>query len=478
MSSLKEKSVKGIGWIAVEQFGQHGVRFIFGIILARLLTPEDFGLVGMVSVFFALAMVFVESGFSSAYIQKKEVDELDANTIFYFNIIVSFFVYLLLWISAPFIAEFYSEPQLIPLVRVMSIVVIINAFQLIQSANIARNVNFKLRTKAHLTGVLLGGVLGITAAYKGFGVWSLVIQSLTRVFIQTVLLWIMSKWWPRLIFSIRRLKEMFSFSLWILLGMIFQTFFDNIYILTIGKFFPTAQLGFYTKAKQLQRMPTDNIVKAIDGVAFPVLSKFQDDNKQMVNAIRKFLKNAMFMVASLTIILIVIAKPFVLLVLTDKWEPMIPLLQLLCVVGLLYPIHSINVRTLLAKKKSKLNFNISLVKNGLRFLNIVLMYRYSVMHIILGEMIISLLALYINAFYLKRLTNYGFFDQMKDIYKIILGSIFALLAGGAIVYTQEINFIMMGIAIIITVGVYLFFMYLLEKKLIIEFIGLIKSIRK
>ncbi len=468
MSSLKEKSIKGIFWLLIENFGQHFIRFFFGIILARLLMPEDFGIIGIITVIFTLAMVFVESGFSSAYVQKKEADDLDANTIFYFNILVSTFAYFVLWISAPLIARFYEEPELIKLTRVMSLVVIINAFQLIQYANIARDVNFKLRTKASLPAILLGGVLGVTAAYLGFGVWSLVIQSLSRVFIKAIGLWLLSSWRPSLMFSYERLKIMFSFSAWILFSSLIKTFFDNIYILTIGKFFPTSQLGFYTKAKQIQGIPTGNIVNAIDGVSFPVLAKFQDDNVKMVSGIRKFLKYTMFITTSLTAILLIIAKPFVLLILTEKWEPMIPYLQLLCIAGLSYPIHAINVRSLLALGKSRLNFNITLIKNCFRVINIVVMFRFGITYIILGEIILSLVALNINTYYIKKILNYGFFDQLKDIYKIIFGGVLVIALGLYLAWLINNMWLLLILNILCGIIIFSVSQYLFNRELLKE----------
>lgn len=478
MTSLKKKASKGILWIAIEKFGQNGIKLIFGIILARLLTPQDFGLIGIVTVFFTLAMVFVESGFSSAYIQKKDADELDANTIFYFNLIVSVILYVIIWFLAPLIADFYKRIELINLIRIMSVVLIINSFQLIQFANISKELNFKQKTKANLSGVLLGGILGIVAAYKGFGYWSLVIQSLSRLFISTILLWILNSWRPQLIFSFSRLKQLFSFSSWLLLGMIVKTAFDNIYTLTIGKFFPMSELGFYTKAKQFQRIPTDTLTKAIEGITFPILSNYQDDQLKMVSLIRKFLQNAMFVIVFASFLLLIIAKPFVLVFLTEKWEPMIIYLQLLCVAGVLYPIHSINVRTLLALGYSKLNFKVSLIRNSLRVINIIIMYRFGVIYIIFGEVIASFLILVLNGFYTNKFLNYGISKQIIDIYKNVVSGIVMLLVGYLLTIFFENNIILLVISIISSSFVYFVIQYVINRSQINEIQSIVHHILK
>ena len=238
MSSLKQKTVSGVFWSVTEKFGLYGVKLITGIILARLLVPEAFGLVGLVMVFFTIADTFINSGLSSAYVQKKEVSDADADTIFYTNLAISLLLYIVLFFSAPLIADFYNEPQLVDLTKVMGLIVIINAFNIIQRAQIKRAVNFKKQTKIIISSTLLSGAAGITAALYGLGVWALVIQSLSNRTIIAVIFWFTSSWKPQMRFSKSSFHSLFSFGFWVLFSSIIQKIFDKIYILTIGKFYP------------------------------------------------------------------------------------------------------------------------------------------------------------------------------------------------------------------------------------------------
>lgn len=471
-SQLKEKAVEGIIWNFIERFGIQGMNFILSIILARLLTPADFGLIGMITVFFIIAQVFIDSGFGKAYVQKKTVSNIDASTIFYFNLIVSVLLYGLLWVAAPLIARFYEHPILIELTRVMGLVVIINSFSVIQIAQLTRNINFKRKTKVSLIATIFSGISGVASALYGLGVWALVIQNMTNRTLIAFGLWFTSKWKPTRQFSGSSLKEMFTYGSWVLFTGLIKNVFDNIYILTIGKLFPIAQLGFYTKAKQFQQFSSAHIAGAIGVVSFPVFSTLKDDKKKLQNSLKKFLQHTLILLAPLSIILMVVAKPFVILLLTQKWAPIIPYLQWLCIKGVLYPIHLINIQVLLALGKSKLNFNLNIIKNGLRILNIIMMYRFGVLYIIIGEVIISFIALLINTWYTHKLIDYGFLKQSRDIWKILLSVTIAGFFGLVInIFTNNLyNQLFLGI--IIMALVFFCLQYLINRKLFNETIGL------
>jgi O-antigen/teichoic acid export membrane protein len=476
--SLKDKAVKGVSWSLVERIGMQGIKFILGIILARLLTPEDFGLVGMVAVFFAIAQVFIDSGFGHAYIQKEEVSDNDANTVFYTNFSISLLLYGLLWLFAPAIAKFYDQPQLTELTRVMGVVIIINSFSIIQIAQLTRDVNFKRKTKILLIAVIISGVLGVSAAYYGLGVWSLVIQQLTNRFFMVVGFWITSKWKPSLNFSFASFRQMFSFGGWLLLSGIITKIFENIYILTIGKFFPAAQVGFYTKSKDIRRLTSKEIGQAIGFVAFPVLSKLQDNKEDLQRGMRKFLTHSMVFMMPILITVIVVSEPFVIILLKEKWAPMIPYLQLLCFAGLLYPIHSVNIQALKAQGKSNLTFRLNLIKNSLRIINIIISYRWGVLYIIIGEVIISILSIYINTYYTNKLINYGPLKQLRDIWKIVLGGLLAGALGLFINLQLENLWVMLFVGGFVSFGVYAAFQYLFNRKFFMEVIDLRETFKK
>ena len=477
-ASLKEKAVKGVGWNLIETFGIYGVKFVLGVILARLLTPKDYGLIGMITVFFAVAQIFVTGGFGQAYVQKKEATDLDANTVFYTNLAISVILYGALWMGAPAIACFYEQPELIKLTRVMGLVVIINAFNVIQMAQLTRAINFKRKIKITLIATSISGLSGVSAAYYGLGVWSLVIQGMVNPFLTTAGLWITSKWKPAWEFSISSFRNMFSFGIWVLGSGIIRTIFDNIYILTIGKFFPAAQLGFYTKSKQFQQLASQNLSQAAGAVSFPVFAQLQENKPKLQNAIRKFLQHTLVFTTPLIVTIMVVAKPFVILLLTDKWAPMIPYLQLLCIVGFLYPIHAVNVQVLMAQGKSNLNFRLNLLKNTLRIINIVTMYRWGVIYIIIGEVILSFFALTINTYYTYRLVNYGFFRQWKDTKEIVLGSILAGTIGYFASFDLSNLWLVFAVGGTVTTTVFIASQYFFNNCLIMEVMSSINYFKK
>ena len=429
-SVLKEKAVKGVAWNLGERFGVQMMNLVLGIVLARLLTPEDYGLIGMILVFFFVADAFIQGGLGEAYVQKKSVSDTDANTVFYANLGISLLLYILLWFAAPFISRFYGYPILVDLTRVMGAILIINAFNIIQEAQIKRSLNFKRKTRISIVSTLISGGLAIYMAYKGFGVWSLLVQRLANRLFLSIGLWISSSWKPTLSFSRESFRTMFSFGSWILAASVIRTIFENIYKLVIGKLFPATELGFYTKSKTFQQLGSQQLSQAVSTVSLPVFSKMQDDKPRMRNAMRTFSRHTTLFIMPLMIGLMVMAEPFVHILLTDKWAPMVPYLQLMCIVGFFYPLHAINIQVLLAQGKSNLNFHLGMVKNVLRVVNIVVSYRWGVFYIIVGEAILSILSLILNTYFTQKFIRYGLLQQLKDIKYIIIGT----LGAGIITY--------------------------------------------
>lgn len=471
MEGLKEKTVRGISWSLAEQFGLQGLRLVLGIILARILAPADYGLIGMIAVFFAIAQVFIDGGFSISYIQKKEVNEEDANTIFYTNLLTSFLVYAVLWFSAPAIARFYSQPQLVELTRVLSVVLIINSFNIIQVARLTRDVDFRRKTLISLVATMCSGILGIIAALKGLGVWSLVIQQIAGRFFSTLLFWFTARWRPGFSFSSSSFRNMFSFGAWAMASNLVRTVFDNIYTLTIGRMFPVAQVGYYTKAQQFQLLASQNLVSAIGAVSFPVLSKLQGDMVQLTAAMRKFMRSSLFFILPLLITLFITARPFTLIFLTEKWAPMIPLLKLLCLVGILYPIHMVNVQALTASGRIRQGFVAELIKNGMRIANIVLMSRYSVMHIVAGEVVVSTLSLFVNTAYVKKYVGYGLLRQLNDMRELITGGVASALAGRLVITLSPSLWVSLLAGCLTVITVFYLFQFIFNRKLFDELWG-------
>jgi len=420
MTALKQKAAKGVLWSAIERFSAQGVQFVLGIIVARLLLPSDYGLIGMLAIFMAISQTFIDSGFGTALIQKKDRDELDFSTTFYFNIIVALFFYGVLFVSAPLIADFYKQPILISLTRVVGLSIIINSFAVVQRTKYTINLDFKTQTKASLSSILISGVIGIYLAYTGYGVWALVWQALVRRLTNTIVLWLYSRWLPREGFSYTRFKKLFSFGSRLLASGLIDTLYGNIYLIIIGKFFSASQLGFYTRAKQFNDFPSSNITGILSRVTFPMLSTLQDDDTKLLLTYRKLIKLSALVIFPLMMGLAALADPLIRLILTDKWVDSIWMLQLLTFAGMWYPVQALNLSILNVKGRSDLFLRLEIIKKVIITIILVISIPFGLKWMIIGQIIIAYLVLTINTYYTKRIIGYGFFQQMEDLLKVLL----------------------------------------------------------
>jgi teichuronic acid exporter len=425
--SLKQKTTKALLWSSVERFSAKGLQFIVGIILARLLLPSDYGLIGMITIFLAISQTFVDSGFSNALIQKKDRNETDYSTVFFFNIGVGLFSYMILFFCAPLIANFFNSPELTSLTRVIGINVFITSLTVVQVAKLTISLDFKTQVKASFPSIIIGGTVGIIMAYKGYGVWALVIQSLVISGLNTLFLWLFSKWIPKAVFSKTSFKQLFSFGSKLLVTGLLNTIFINIYLIVIGKLFSAKQLGFYTRALQLQKFPSENITGIMQRVSFPVLSSLQDDNKKLETTFRLFIRLSVFVIFPLMIGLAVVSEPLIRLILTDKWMPVVPLLQLLCIVGMLYPLHAINLNILYVKGRSDLVLKLEVIKKILISIAILVTFSFGVKALVIGQIFTSIFAFFINTYYSGKMVNYSTWKQIKDIIPIVLIALFMAL---------------------------------------------------
>ena len=324
---LKNRTSKALFWSFLESIGFRGVQFIIGIILARLLFPEHFGLIGMLAVFLGVAQLFVNSGFGAALIQKRESTTTDSSTIFYFNIIVGFFTVVLLWLIAPWIASFYNQPILTLLTRALSLTIVINSFSLIQTTILTKQINFKTQTKISVSASLLSGIIGIWLAILDYGVWSLVIQQICGSLFRTSFLWVFNDWRPALIFSIQSLREMFGYGSRLMFSWLLNVIFQNIYLVLIGRIFSAADLGFFTRAKTIEEIPSSTLSEMIGRVTFPVFSTIQDNPERLKNGLKKTLRVTALVNFPMMIGLALIAHPLVFVLLTEKWAECIPYLH-------------------------------------------------------------------------------------------------------------------------------------------------------
>ena len=372
MSSLKDKTVKGVIWSSIDRFSAQGIQFVFSILIARLLLPEDYGVIAMLNIFLAVSQTFIDSGFGTALIRKIDRTETDFSTVFYFNIAVASVFYVILFFCAPAIANFYETPLLESVTKVVALNLIINSLSGIHNAKLSIVIDFKSRAKISIITTLLTGAVGLWMAYAGYGVWTLVVQNLLSSVIRTVMLWIIVRWRPQLVFSWKSFKELFSFGSKLLASALLDTLYNNIYTLVIGKVFSPSTLGVYSKAKNLAQFPSSNITSVLQSVTFPVLSTIQNDEERLSDAYKRFLKLSAFVVFPLMVGLAAVADPFIRIALTDKWANAICLLQILCFSLIWYPIHAINLNILQVKGRSDYFLKLEIIKKvqGVLFLTV------------------------------------------------------------------------------------------------------------
>lgn len=421
--SLKSKTTKGIIWSSIERFSTQGIQFLIMIIMARLLAPKDYGLIGMVTIFLAVSQSLIDSGFSQALIRKQNRTDIDNSTVFYFNIVVSSTLYIILYTSAPFVADFYNQPELTSVMRVICLGVIINSLAVVQRALLTVKIDFKTQAKASLTAATFSGCIGIFLAYKNFGVWALVVQQLLNLSTNTLLLWFFSHWRPKAIFSWYSFKELFTFGSKLLASGLIDTLYRNIYPIVIGKLFNASSLGYYTRAHQFSEFPSSNVTGIIQRVTYPVLCGIQNDVKRLETIYRKFLKLSAFIIFPLMIGLAAVAKPFVNIMLGAQWEFCGQLLQIICFSMMWYPIHAINLNLLQVRGRSDLFLRLEIIKKILGISVLCTTAPFGLIYMCYGQILNSLIALIINTYYTGKLIQVGYFKQMRDLLPTILLSL-------------------------------------------------------
>ncbi len=446
--------------------------------MARLLLPEEFGLIAMLTIFVAMGNTFINSGFGQALIQKKDANYIDECSIFYFNILVALLATIILFLSAPLIAGFYNQPRLTQMTRVLSLIFVFNALGLVQRTLLNKKLDFKIQLKVSLLTSIIAGILSIGLALKGFGVWSLIALYLSTDFFNTLFLWFFSSWRPSLIFSMISLKSMFSFGSKLFVVSLTNSVFTNVYHLIIGKFFSPSTLGFYSRADSLYKYPVTLLSGVVSQVTFPVFSKIKDDKQRLKTAVQKSLKTITLITFPLMVGLIVVAKPLVLVLLTEKWLPSVPYLQLLCIIGLVYPISVINLNALNAQGRSDLFLKIDVLSKILILLVVILTYRFGITAMIIGQIVNSLFSYYLYTYYTGKFLNLPLISQIRDM----LPSLSISIVMGVLTYCVNyalINNHLHLLMIQITVGglSYMFLCIIFKISAFMEIISLIKDYR-
>lgn len=445
------------------------------IVMANMLLPKDYGLVGMLTIFIALAQSLVDSGFSQALIRKQERTEVDNSTVFYFNIVIGFTIYIILFFSAPLVAEFYNEPLLTPLMRVISLSVIINSFVVVQRALLTAEINFKTQAKASLSASVLSGIVGVWMAYSGFGVWSIVWCQLTNLAVNCTLLWIMTEWRPGWIFSWRVFKEMFNFGSKLAVTGIINTIYNNILIVVIGKYFRATDLGYYTRAHQFADFPSATGTTVIQKVTYPVLCSIQDDDNRLRFIYRKFLKLSTYVIFPLMLGLASLAKPFISVVLNENWAFTATLLPIICYSMMLYPVHAINLNFLQVKGRSELILRMEILKKIVGIILIASTIWFGIEALCYGMVLNSVIALIINTHYTGRFLNMGLIAQLKDILPSLLLSVSMALVVYLTILLFHDDFIKLLIGVAVGFVYYLLMSKLFSFEALDEIISMIKN---
>ncbi len=414
-TSLKAQAVRGVFWGFLDRIGQQGISFVIMVILARLLAPAQFGLVGMLTIFMEVARAFVDSGFSAALIQKKEVTDVDICSAFYVNVVIGLAAMGLFCVGAPWVAAFYHQPILIPLMRVLSLNLVVGSLACVHVALLCRRIDFKTQLKVGMAATALSGGIGIVMAVQGFGVWSLVAQYLASTFFRSAFLWIAITWRPRLVFSLASVREMFGFGSRLLASGLLNTFFEDLYLVVIGRLFSATHLGLYNSARRIETLAATNTTTVVTHVAFPVFSQIQDDPVRLKRSLRKAMTMLALVHFPIMVGLALVAKPLVYVLLSPKWAASIPWLRLLCIVGATYPFQALLLNLLKAKGRSDLFFNLEVFKKILTAIAIAITYRWGVVGMIWGQIVLSILGYYINSYYVIRLVHYSLKEQLVDL---------------------------------------------------------------
>lgn len=418
-SSIRHQVASGMIWTAIERFGSQIVQFIISIILARLLLPDDYGLIGMLAIFMAISQTFLDSGFANALIQKKDRNDTDYSTVFYFNLVVALLLYGILFLCAPIIADFYNQPQLTEITRVYSLSLVVNALSIVQTAKLSIDLDFKLQAKASIISIIISGTIGIGLAYNGFGVWSLVCQGLFSAGIRTLILWICGSWKPLAVFSKASFRSLFSFGSKLLGSSLINTIYQNLSTIIIGKAFQTTELGYFTRANQFARLPSDSATAIIIKVAYPILSRLQDNDQSLVNAYTQLLRPPVFLLYPVLFLLAVMANPLIECFIGAKWLPCVPLLRILCFGQLWSPLTHINLNLLYVKGRSDLVLKLEIIKKPIAFTLLIVAAFFNVYAVCVALAIYDFIAFSFNCHFTGKFLKFGFRSQLRLILPIL-----------------------------------------------------------
>ena len=413
--SLKDKTIKGTMWSAADAFLGQGVTFLVGIVLARLLSPDEYGLIGICLIFNTVLCGIVDSGFSTALIRKKDCTDEDYNTMFLTNLGISIVLYGLLFVSSPLVAHFFGRQELTALVRATGLLLFFNALSITQVTILTKRIDFKTKTKASLISAILSGIVGIAMAYTGFGVWALVGQMLSKQLLYTLCLWVLNKWWPTLKFSAQSFRYMWGFGWKLLVSGLLENIWNQLYQVVVGKFYSPATLGQYTRGREYASIFSSNLSSIIQRVSYPVLSQIQDDKQRMVEGYRRVIKMTMFITAICMISLGAVAEPLIYCLIGPQWHEAATYLPLICISMAFYPLHAINLNMLKVLGRSDIFLYLEIIKKIIGIIPICIGIFIDIYWMLVASILIGFVSLYLNSWYTGKALGYTFWKQIRDI---------------------------------------------------------------
>ena len=478
--SLKQKTVKGVAWSGIDNVVKMGVTFVVSIVLARLLSPDDYGLIGIIAIFTAVCQALINGGFTTALIRKKEVTEDDYNTSFIVNLGMSLLLYTVIFLAAPAIADFIHRDELTGLTRVSSLSMIIGALSLVQQTRLTRRIDFKTQTKVTLIASVSSGVLGIAMALMGFGVWSLVAQQLVMQALTTFLLFFYNKWMPQLRFSRDSFRDLFGFGWKMMVSSLLDTVWKELYQLVVGKFYNPATLGQYTRSKQFAQLFSSNLTSVIQRVTYPVLSSIQDDKERMVSAYRRIIKLSMFITAISMFFLGAISEPLLYCLIGPKWHEAAVYLPLICISGSTYPLHAINLNMLQVQGRSDLFLGLEIIKKIFALAPLFIGAFVGIMPMLYTNIITTVIAYFLNSHYSGKFLGYSSWMQIKDFAPSYGAATVIALSVYFLKYLPVTYWIVLPLQIILGIVVFFVLSYRMEeyKELMAMLMPAIKKLRR
>lgn len=473
--NLKSQTVRGVWWSFLERYSSQGISFLITLFMARILTPGEYGLIGMLAIFMALGQVFIDGGFANALIQKDKRTETDYSTVFWINVSIGVLSYILLFISAPAIASFYNQEILEPIIRVYAINLVLTSLAAVNKVKLTIDINFKTQLKISLISALASGITGIACALKGCGVWAIVAQSNVAAAMTAVLSFMFVRWKPSFVFSKESFLSLFQFGSKLMVAQIIGTIYVNLYNLVIGKKYTSVELGLYTKAGLFGQMVSTNLTSAMTRVSFPVLSKVQNDDTQLMDAYRKFMTMVAFIVFPVALGICGMARPMIVSLITDKWIGCVPFIQILIFAYLCDGITIVNLNLLYVKGKSDVVLRLEIIKKTIAVIMLFIAVRYGIKAICLSQVLYAIIALILNTRNTKKLLNYGFLNQIWDLLPYFICSLTIMAIALGLDYVIANNWIVIGLSIIIGFPVYLLLCYVFKLKALNEMVSILSS---